>query len=140
MVTLGNDELKCIALFEQMTGAAVEDCVIEPERLIFVVKEGQMGRAIGKGGTTIQRVRDAFRKHIEVAEDAETMEAFIRGMFPGVQLRSINVREGEREGTKLAQITVDAKDRGAAIGRGGARIKLARTLVERKFGAELKLV
>ncbi len=139
MVTLGNDELKCITLFEQLTGAAVEDCIIEPDRLIFVVKEGQMGRAIGKGGSTINKVRDMFKKQIDVAEDAETIEAFIRGMFPGVNLKSINVREGE--GTKkLAQITVDSKDRGAAIGRGGARIKLARTLVERRFRAELKLV
>ena len=139
MVTLGNDELKCIALFEQATGAAVEDCLIEPDRIIFVIKEGQMGRAIGKGGSTIQRIRDLFKKQIDVAEDAETIEAFIRGMFPGVNLKSISIRDGEGP-KKLAQITVDAKDRGATIGRGGSRIKLARTLVERRFGAELKLI
>jgi len=139
LVTLGNDELKCIALFEQLTGAAADDCVIEPDRIIFVVKEGQMGRAIGKGGSTINKVREMFKKQIDVAEDAETVEAFIRGMFPGVQLRSISMKEGEGA-KKFAQITVDSKDRGAVIGRGGSRIKLARTLVERRFGAELKLI
>ena len=138
MVTLGNDELKCIALFEQVTGAAAEDCIIEPERLIFVVKEGDMGRAVGKGGATIRRIREMFKKQVDVVENAEAIEPFIRGMFPGVQIKSINLRDGE--GKQLAQMTVDSKDRGAAIGRGGSRIKLARTLVERRFGAELKLV
>ncbi|VVC71778.1 KH domain protein [uncultured archaeon] len=138
MVTISNDELKCISLFEQMTGASPEDCVIEPERVVFIVKEGEMGRAIGKGGSTIKRVREAFGKHVDVFEAADSLESFVRKLYAGIELKELKVSDAE--GGKAVQISVNSKDRGAAIGRNGERIKLARMLLERKYGAKLKLV
>jgi len=138
LVTLSNDELKCISLFEQMTGASPEDCVISPERVTFIVKENEMGRAIGKQGSTIKRVREAFGKQVDVFEAADSLEGFVRKLYSGIELRELKV--SELEGVKSVQIAVGSKDRGAAIGRNGDRIKLARMLLERKYGAKLKLV
>jgi len=138
VVTLSNDEIKCIALFEQVTGAAVEDCVLEPDRMVFIVKEGEMGRAIGKGGSTINRIREMFKKHVDVFEAAESMEGFVRHLFSGVELRELKVLGQEKE--KTVQIEVSPKDRGAVIGRNGDRIKLARALMERRYSVKLKLV
>jgi N utilization substance protein A len=138
MVKLGNDEIKCIALFEQLTGVSAEDCLIEQERVTFVVKPGEAGRAIGRGGETIRRVRDAFRKQVEIFENANTLEGFVRNLFPGVRVKTVSVRE--KEGSQTAHITVEEKDRGAAIGRGGEKIKLARLMLSRHYGAELKLL
>ena len=138
MVTLSNDELKCISLFEQMTGASPEDCVIAPERVVFILKEGDMGRAIGRQGSTIKRVREAFGKQVDVFEAADTLEGFVRKLYAGMELKELKV--SDVDGAKAVQISVGAKDRGAAIGRNGDRIKLARMLLDRKYGAKLKLV
>jgi len=138
MVTLGNDELKCIALFEKLTGVSPEDCLLEPGRVTFVVREGEMGRAIGKGGSTIRRVREMFRKQVEVFENANTLEGFVRNLFQGVVVKSVAVREAG--GVKTAHVNVEEKDRGAAIGRGGEKIKLARLMLSRHYGADLKLL
>lgn len=138
MVKLGNDEIKCIALFEQMTGVSAEDCLIEPSRVTFVVKAGDVGRAIGKGGSTIRRVREMFKKQVEVFESANTLEGFVRNLFPGVAVKSVSLRG--TEGAQVAQITVEEKDRGAAIGKGGEKIKLARMMLSRHYGADLKLL
>ena len=138
MVKLGNDEIKCIALFEQITGAGAEDCLIEPARLTFLVKPGDAGKAIGRGGANIRRARDAFRKGVEVFESANTLEGFVRNLFPGVAVKSVSIREAG--GAKAAHVMVEEKDRGAAIGKGGERIKLARIMLERHYGAELKLL
>ena len=44
------NEIRYIALFENMTGAMVKDCIIDDEhgKVTFVVKNGDMGLAIGK--------------------------------------------------------------------------------------------
>jgi N utilization substance protein A len=138
LVVLSNDELKCISLFESITGASPEDCILEPDRIIFIVKEGDMGRAIGKKGAAIARVRGTFGKQVDAFENAETPEGFVRKMFPGVELRELKIVE--HGGAKTVQFTVAAKDRGAVIGRNGERIKLARAVLERRHGAGLKLV
>ena len=138
MVVLSNDEIKCISLFESLTGAIAEDCLLEPGRIVFIVKEGHMGRAIGKGGSVINKVRETFKKHVEVFENASTVEDFVKHLFPTVQLKELKILN--RDGERIAQISVNAKDRGAVIGRNGERIKLARTLLERRYGTKLRLV
>ena len=42
------NEIRYIALFENMTGAMVKDCIIDDEhgKVTFVVKNGDMGLAI----------------------------------------------------------------------------------------------
>ena len=49
------NEIRYIALFENMTGAMVKDCIIDDEhgKVTFVVKNGDMGLAIGKGGSCL---------------------------------------------------------------------------------------
>ena len=61
------NEIRYIALFENMTGAMVKDCIIDDEhgKVTFVVKNGDMGLAIGKGGSTVSKVQRAVDKGIE---------------------------------------------------------------------------
>ncbi|MGL6297993.1 MAG: NusA-like transcription termination signal-binding factor, partial [Methanobacteriaceae archaeon] len=49
-VKLSATEIRYIALFEDITGAMVKDCIIDDDngKIIFVVKNGDMGLAIGK--------------------------------------------------------------------------------------------
>jgi len=48
-------EMRFIALFQSITGATVKDCIVDSDlnRIIFVVKEGNIGMAIGKRGKNI---------------------------------------------------------------------------------------
>jgi N utilization substance protein A len=58
-VKLTTEGIRYIALFESLTRAVARDCYIDDEndRVIFVVKEGDMGLAIGKNGNNINRVK-----------------------------------------------------------------------------------
>lgn len=139
LVKLDNDDLKRISLFESITGAMATDCIVLPEGgIIFLVKEGDLGRAIGKKGITINRARDTFKKRVDVFEASSSLEGFVKNLFPGVELKTLDV--SDRNERKQVTITVDPRDRGAVIGRNGDRIKVARTLLDRHYGADLKLL
>ncbi len=79
-IKLTSEEMKYMALFESITGATTQDCIIDEklERIIFVAKPGDMGLAIGKGGKNINMLRRMTSRQIEVVEYAETPEALIK--------------------------------------------------------------
>lgn len=138
MVELSHDDIKCIAEFESITGASVKDCLIAENAVAFIVAHGDLGRAIGKKGANITRVRQAFARQVLVFEDSDDLGQFIRNLFGNIPVKSINVHE--KMESKIAFVSVDEKDRGSAIGRDGERIKLGRALLQRRFGCDLRLV
>lgn len=138
MIELSKDDMKCITAFETVSGAVVKDCLITPAVVAFIVKEGDLGRAIGKKGANITRIRQLFARQVLVFEDSENMEQFIRNLFGTIPVQNINVHE--KMDSKIAFVSVDENDRGNAIGRNGDRIKIGRSLLQRRFGCDLRLV
>ncbi len=124
-------------MFEKMTGAVATDCIINENGVVFIVREGDVGRAIGKNGSTINRIRSAFGKQVNVVENAPDLEAFIINIFSSIEILNVDVK-GQDKPTAIVRI--NAKDRGSAIGRNGDRIKMARMLVQRHFDADIKLI
>ncbi|HEU0143898.1 MAG TPA: NusA-like transcription termination signal-binding factor, partial [Nitrososphaera sp.] len=66
-IKLTSDELRLISLFQSITSATARDCIVDDkmDRVIFVVNKGQMGLAIGKGGSTIKQLQNMVAKKIE---------------------------------------------------------------------------
>jgi len=137
LVELNNDELKCLTTFEETTGAYATDCLLSENGIIFVIKSGDLGKAIGKKGANINRARTAFGRPVFIVEEAADIEQFIRNLFGTIPIRNINIHE--KNDSKTAFVTVDDSDRGVAIGKNGDRVKLNRAILLRKFGCDLKL-
>ncbi len=136
-VKLTAEELRYIALFETLTGATAKDCVVDAEdgRLIFVIKQGNLGMAIGKRGANIKKVRSILGKQVEVVEYADSPVNFIQNMLAPARVRSVHITE-KKDGKKIAIVNVDPKDKGLAIGKNGRTIARARLLARRHFGIE----
>ena len=60
-----SESMKLITLFESMTGAKVKDCIAN-DKLVFVMEENEMGRAIGKNGINIKRLENKLKKKIKL--------------------------------------------------------------------------
>jgi len=133
-VKLGADEMRYIALFESLTGARVCDCLVHEgeNKLTFVVREGDIGLAIGKGGGKIQRARRMMGKGIEVIEHSDDPIKFIKNAFAPAKVKEVNMVE--REGKKVALVEVEISDKGLAVGRRGQNIQRARALALRHHG------
>jgi len=136
MVTLANEEIKMITYFEGVTKASVKDCVLLEDKIIFVVAPGNLGRAIGKGGSIIQDIRRRINKKIVVVEYRENLNDFLNEFFFPVK---IDVQVSERMKEKIATIKVRENDRGLVLGRGGEKIKDAKMLAMRYFDTDLKV-
>lgn len=79
-IKITSTEMRYIALFESITGASVKDCIVDEEqgRVIFVVNEGQIGVAIGKGGRNIRTLESMTGKKHEIIEYSEDPVQFIK--------------------------------------------------------------
>ena len=132
-IKLTSDEMKCIALFESITGATANDCVIDEkaERIIFVAKQGEMGLAIGKAGKNIQTLRKMTGRHVEVVEQADTAEQLIKNSLAPAQVKEIRITE--KPDRKIVVVEVDPKDKALAIGKNGRTIDKTRMLAKRYF-------
>ena len=59
-IKLSTDQMRLISLFQNVTKATARDCLDDEkqDRIIFVVNEGMMGLAIGKGGSNIKSLQN----------------------------------------------------------------------------------
>jgi N utilization substance protein A len=129
-----NKEIRYIALFESITGATVRDCIVDEnlERIIFVIKEGEVGIAIGRGGKNINTLEKMTGKRHEVIEFSEDPSQFIRNALKPARLREIRLTE-RPDGRTIAVVSVEPKDKGIAIGRNGKNAERIRFLAKRYF-------
>ncbi len=132
-IRLTAEEMRYIALLQDLTGAIARDCIVDEEnnRVIFVVRPGDAGKAIGRRGANINRLRKILGKEIEVVEYADDLEAMVKNIFSPARI--LSVRVVQRNGRKILYVTVDPNDKGRAIGKGGRKVSVARLLLRRYF-------
>ncbi len=131
-IKITQDEMKFIQLLQNMTGATIVDCIIDDDTIIFTVKKGEVGLAVGKGGEKIKRFRSMTNKQVEIYEYMNEPEKFIRNALKPAKVKDIRLVD-RMEGKKIAMVTVEPKDKGIAIGRNGDNIKKIRFLSKRYF-------
>jgi len=133
-VKITEHEMKYMALLGNMTGATVMDCIVDEEEdsIIFAVKKGEVGLAVGRGGEKIKRLRRMTNKQVEVYEYVEDPENFIRRALKPAKVKSIRLVD-RVDGGRIAMVDVETKDKGIAIGRNGQNIKKVRFLAKRYF-------
>lgn len=131
-VKLGTEEIRYIGLFESLTGATIMDCILEDDRgrVVYVVKEGEVGLAVGRNGVNIAKVRELIGKSVEVIEYSDDPASFVTNILRPAKVRSAHI--SQRKGNKnVVLVDVPKKDRGLAIGKSGRNIERAKYLMKR---------
>ena len=100
-IKLTSDELRLMSLFQNVTSATARDCIVDNrmDRVIFVVNKGQMGLAIGKGGTTIKQLQAVVTKKVELVEYSDEAPEFISNILNSEMIQEIQMSQ-RSDGTK----------------------------------------
>lgn len=134
--TIGFKERRYIEELRILTRSTAIDCIIDEKfrRVIYVIKQGDMGLAIGKKGENIRRLQNVLGKKVEMVEYADDLFQFITHMFKPANV--IGIKESAIPGT-IDIVVKDKSDLGLAIGKGGSTIEKARILSRRFGGPEI---
>jgi len=133
-IRLTSKEMSYIALFENITSATARDCIVDDElnRIIFIVKEGDIGVAIGKNGKNIRLLERMTGKKHEIIEHSDRPDQFIRNALKPARVNEVRITE-RPDGKSIAVVSVNPRDKGVAIGKNGRNAERIRFLAKRYF-------
>ena len=133
-IKLTTDQIKLMSLFQNVTGATARDCIEDEklDRVIFVVNQGKMGLAIGKGGITIRNLQNVVKRNVELVEYSEDPTEFLKNMLNPKLVSEVKINK-RLDGSRQAIVMVDPKKKGIVVGREGRNAEKARLLAKRYF-------
>ena len=126
--------MRLMSLFQNVTGATARDCVEDEKqnRVIFVVNEGKMGLAIGKGGSHIKNLQNIVKRNVEIVEYSDDPTKFLKNILNSKLISEVKLNKRD-DGTLQAIVIVDPKKKGIVVGREGRNAEKARLLAKRYF-------
>ena len=125
VIKLETQAIRAIAIFEQITGVHIKDCLVTDECIYFLIEPGKVGTAVGRNGSLAKHIEKMLGKRIKIYEYADTPEGLIKNMIPNVKNININGEE--------ITIYVAPQDKFTIIGRNGRNIKVIKAFLERCF-------
>jgi len=127
-IVLGADEIKFISMFESMTHSQIRDCIIKENEIIFIVAEGEIGKAVGKGGRNIKQLDKLLKKRVKVVEYSTDLIRFINSLVSPLKLQEVAL-----EGDTVFLVPSDNVTRGLLIGRGAVNLRGFEAIAKRYF-------
>lgn len=128
-IMISNETMQYINMASGVTKTDILDCMITDDKLIFIVKKGQLGAAIGIKAKNLERLRNLFKKNIKFVEFDEDKEKFIINLFKPYKINNVTL-EGEDD-SAVVKVEVDVGDKSKIIGKGGRNIDIIRKLAHR---------
>jgi len=128
-IMISNEDIQYINMASKITKSDILDCMVVDDKVVLIVKKGQLGLAIGYKAKNLERLRELFKKNIKFVEFDEDKERFVINLCKPYKVNKI---EFEGEGDSIvAKLEVKVSDKSKIIGKGGRNIDLIRKLAQR---------
>jgi N utilization substance protein A len=134
--------MRLISLFQNITKATARDCLDDEEqnKIIFVVSEGKMGLAIGKGGSNIKSLQNILKRNVELVEYFDDPVKFLKNILNNGKNYVNEVKlDTTYDGSSYVNqkgcciVIVDHGKKGLVVGREGRNAIKARLFAKRYF-------
>lgn len=121
--------MKIMALFSNVTQTQPKDTFEDLQQtLTFVVEDGDLGRAIGRGGSNVRLLSQKLNRKIKIVAFNSDPLSFIKNfVFP------LEVKAMRLEGDIVRIEPQDGQARGLLIGRGGQNLRNLENVLRRYF-------
>ena len=140
-IKLTTDQIRLISLFQNVTKTTARDCLDDEKqnKIIFVVNEGKMGLAIGKGGSNIKTLQNILKRHVELIEYFDDPTKFLKNILNPKLVNEVKV-DTKQDGSLQAIVIVDQGKKGLVVGREGRNAERARLFAKRYFNISNVLI
>jgi len=133
--------MRLMSLFQNITKATARDCVEDEkqDKIIFVVQEGKMGLAIGKGGSNIKSLQNIIKRNVELVEYFDDPTKFLKNVLNPKLVNEVKL-DTKPDGSSQATIIVDHGKKGLVVGREGRNAERARLFAKKYFNISSVLI
>ncbi len=128
-IKFDSEIIKIISLFEAVTRSKVKDCIVDPEKILFIVEENEISKAIGKKGANVRLVESKLKRKIKIVEFNSNVVTFIKNLI--MPLKVDEIKEDE-QGLIILKSS-DSKVKGLIIGRNAKNLRAYEGVVKRYF-------
>ena len=140
-IKLTTDQMRLISLFQNVTKTTARDCLDDEKqnKIIFVVNEGKMGLAIGKGGSNIKSLQNILKRNVELIEHFDDPIKFLKNILNPKFVNEVKL-DTKQDGSSQAIVIVDQGKKGLVVGREGRNAEKARLFAKRYFNISNVLI
>ena len=133
-IKLKTEQIRLISLFQNVTKTTARDCLDDEKqnKIIFVVNEGKMGLAIGKGGSNIKTLQNMLKRNVELIEYFDDPIKFLKNIFNPKYVNEVKL-DKKSDGSSQAIVIVEPSKKGLVVGREGRNAEKARLFAKRYF-------
>lgn len=131
MMRLGKDEIMFMNALSKISGVNARDCLIGEKMISFVVKEADMGNAIGKKGEKVQRLKKILNRNIELVPYTTDPARFVSQSFDGISFGAIELQNNDEK--KILSVKMDSENKRKLLQNLG-KMKRVKELAKRNYG------
>jgi transcription termination/antitermination protein NusA len=135
-ITFDTETLKVMKLFDDVTKAQLKDCFLDREKLVFLVENGELGKALGKNKMNITKLEKMLNRKIKIVEFSSDRLTFIKNYITPLKIDGIT-----EEGDVVTIVGPDTKTKGLLIGIKAQNLRNLEKIVGKYFTVqEIKVV
>ena len=132
MVSYDMQTIGLINIFEKITRAAVKDCFVINSTLIFVVKQKDIGKAVGKAGSNIPKLNRIMKKPIKIIQfNPDPCKFVLNLLYP------IKPAEIKQDDDKIFIKANGLAEKGKIFGREKTNLKRIQEIINKYFPVKL---
>ncbi len=136
VIKISTEEFRYISLFQTLTGAMVKDCFVEGDRITYIVKEGDMGLAIGKGGVNVNKIEEITAKKVDLIEFSRDPAQFLKNIIAPIKLKGAYLSTKSSGATSINVQAAEQRDRKALLGGGKKTLNAALAVLRRHYDVD----
>lgn len=130
-ITFDTDMLKFMGLFENLTRAKLKDCFFDRGKLVFLIDQGEMGKALGRNKSNIVKLEKMLNRKIKIVEFNPNRLQFITNYLAPLRITDI-----QEEGDVVTITGTDTKTKGLIIGIKAQNLRNLEKTVSKYFKIE----
>lgn len=130
---IDSEQIQHLKAFETISHAIAKDCLIGNQLVTFVVSEGQLGQTIGRKGANVKRLKELFKKNIELLEFSKTPGGFMQKAFPSITFTGLNTQTESDKTVLIAKMDNENKKKLLSDIR---KVKRIKELLKRNYNMD----